>query len=566
MKKTTILRGPLRTLCVLRVTAVVAAVRTMVTAVVVAVVGVALMCSACNEWLNVTPDAEALADEQFSQESGFRDALMGIYIKLATQNLYGENLTWRAIDILAQQYMLSSASMIDVALFTYDYEASVPINYINNIWNAQYNVIANINNILRYADRNKGVMHPIMDSVVRGECLAIRAYCHLDLMRLYGKGNYANRPELANQLTIPYAQDFSYLPPEQHTYKETFELLFNDLEQALKYLEADPIKSINNRPERYYDIVSNADNNYFINAYHTSFAYAARRVRMNYYACLGLYARALMWEGSPQSRAKALEIAKTVTNNGSAGNSGWYQWVTLGQLSDADYLLNNGSFIYEHLWSLYINNLWEYQKANTSGSYAYKNWFCALDPGGFRNVVCLQNTRALSLFESDAGLAALDWRYTAGLKQESANAFAIIKYREEDPGNGSPESYHGQKSEIYRKRMPLMRITELFYIAAECLADSDPAEATRYLNVVRNRRNIPSSLDLQGLTPAQVREEIAKEYMKEFIAEGQLFYYYKRLGVPYIEGYGYEMTDAQYVFPLPDNEVINGGRVPTDIN
>ena len=50
-----------------------------------------------------------------------------------------------------------------------------------------------------------------------------------------------------------------------------------------------------------------------------------------------------------------------------------------------------------------------------------------------------------------------------------------------------------------------------------------------------------------------------KEYQKEFLSEGVMFYYYKRTGatsIPRTE----EMDDKKYVLPYPDFE-IQSGRV-----
>ena len=41
---------------------------------------------------------------------------------------------------------------------------------------------------------------------------------------------------------------------------------------------------------------------------------------------------------------------------------------------------------------------------------------------------------------------------------------------------------------------------------------------------------------------------------KEFIAEGQLFYYYKRLNYDKLPGMSEPMAN-HYVFPMPDNEL-----------
>ena len=48
--------------------------------------------------------------------------------------------------------------------------------------------------------------------------------------------------------------------------------------------------------------------------------------------------------------------------------------------------------------------------------------------------------------------------------------------------------------------------------------------------------------------------EIEAEYRKEFMAEGQLFYYYKRLDYNTLPDMGVVMT-GNYVFPMPDDEM-----------
>ena len=44
-------------------------------------------------------------------------------------------------------------------------------------------------------------------------------------------------------------------------------------------------------------------------------------------------------------------------------------------------------------------------------------------------------------------------------------------------------------------------------------------------------------------------EELLNEYQREFIGEGQIFFYHKRKGTSVI----YNAT-AEYIFPLPDSE------------
>jgi len=105
--------------------------------------------------------------------------------------------------------------------------------------------------------------------------------------------------------------------------------------------------------------------------------------------------------------------------------------------------------------------------------------------------------------------------------------------------------------------MPLIKLPEMYYIAAEHYwATEDLEQAIGYLNTVRSSRGIldPIPLDSDSET---VWEELKKEYRKEFISEGQLFYFYKRIGATAIPGLSesVELYDDIYVLPYSDCEL-----------
>ncbi|MBO9204706.1 MULTISPECIES: RagB/SusD family nutrient uptake outer membrane protein [Niastella] len=84
--------------------------------------------------------------------------------------------------------------------------------------------------------------------------------------------------------------------------------------------------------------------------------------------------------------------------------------------------------------------------------------------------------------------------------------------------------------------LPLIRITEMYYIAAECANTSqDSATTIALMDTVRRHRGLlnytitPTS----GVTRDSLSKEIAKEYQKEFLGEGQAFYYFKRKNTPF---------------------------------
>ena len=59
-----------------------------------------------------------------------------------------------------------------------------------------------------------------------------------------------------------------------------------------------------------------------------------------------------------------------------------------------------------------------------------------------------------------------------------------------------------------------------------------------------------------SLTPDHPGNALTREYKKEFLTEGQTFFYYKRLNLDLKAASGYPLTppSGAYTFPLPDLE------------
>ena len=99
----------------------------------------------------------------------------------------------------------------------------------------------------------------------------------------------------------------------------------------------------------------------------------------------------------------------------------------------------------------------------------------------------------------------------------------------------------------------LIRLSEMYYILAECADSSE--EAAACLNEVRTNRGV----DMIVCTEDNRLDEIEKEYRKEFYGEGQLFYFYKRHGYStFLHCPTNNMTESNYMFSWPDNETLFG--------
>jgi len=481
-------------------------------------VGICLLFAAtsCDKWLDVTPSTQIRAEEQFKSEDGFKDALMGVYISMASPELYAKDMTWNLVDLLSQQYAVlpNLASYVDVQ--QYKYKATKAVPKVDALWNRSYNIIANINNALYYMEKNKGVLHPISHDIIKGELLGLRAFIHFDLMRLYGYGNLANRSDVADKLAIPYVTEYKKEATQQLSYLQTFALLENDINTALELLKADPIYFNAERPAGYYDQI-NRDGFYNL-----------REQRMNYYAVKALQARVLSWQGGAEKMQAARLAAEEVINSSAA---------RLIQ-SDSHPISSDPVLYPEILFSL-----------NVTAFENIVNRFLDADKATNYDALFLTTSAAAGIYEtSNVNIGVADIRYNTLLNAQS-RGLVSIKLRQ----NGNARS----------NIMPLIKLPEMYYISAEdYIRTGDLNKAIEYLNKVRKSRGIIE--DISGTNePDEVKEELFKEYRKEFVSEGQLFFYYKRLGKTTIPGLSEStvVDDKIYVLPYPDSEIEFGNRV-----
>ena len=107
---------------------------------------------ACNDWLDVKPKTEMEAEDMFSTEDGFKDALAGVYTAMTKSSLYGRELTYGIVDVVAQQWGGIGSNHRYANALKYEYEATNTKPIIDTLWNGLYNAIANANSILAYID------------------------------------------------------------------------------------------------------------------------------------------------------------------------------------------------------------------------------------------------------------------------------------------------------------------------------------------------------------------------------------------------------------------------------
>jgi hypothetical protein len=109
-------------------------------------------------------------------------------------------------------------------------------------------------------------------------------------------------------------------------------------------------------------------------------------------------------------------------------------------------------------------------------------------------------------------------------------------------------------------RLPVIRLPEMYLVSAEASIATDPDKSRERVNELRRHRECDILIPDNVVDPETLHAEILLEYRREFIAEGVLFYYYKRLDAARVEGVAGDFDKARYLLPRPLEEIEFGNR------
>ncbi|HWW40215.1 RagB/SusD family nutrient uptake outer membrane protein, partial [Pedobacter sp.] len=245
--------------------------------------------------------------------------------------------------------------------------------------------------------------------------------------------------------------------------------------------------------------------------------YRYRNTHMNYYAVKALQARVNLYAGN---KDVAQTLAVQVINE--AGK--WFPWTNNGLAITAAF--TDRKFSPEVIFGVQNRDI--YNQFNTLFRYDLTQ----------TNILAPQPIRLGNAFAQN------DYRYISWFRVPPNGSSSLTFFKFEDVIT-DPNDYR-------RFFQPLIRLSEMYYIAAE--TQTDPVKALQYLNTVLHNRGLT---DLPAT--ANLQTEIQKEYVREFYGEGQLFFYYKRRALTTIgngsSGSGnINLGASQYVVPIPQSE------------
>ena len=484
--------------------------------------------TSCEKWLTIQPNNEIEKTKLYETEDGFWQATNGIYYYLyhiydpsvsATEYRYSVDV-WEDLICLWTVSSTSSSAQWNKHMYkNSNVENDMEIIFLN-----LYNLIAHCNTILQYVD-NVDFLPSTSYNIIKGEALGLRAFLHFDLLRMFGEAYSTGK----DKECIPFVSTLSPLVTPLYTQQDLLDTLIGDLKQAKMLMENDPIH-LGMEPDPCLASLPQINANYI--SRDSCQVFHNRRFRFNYYAATATLARIYMWMGDKANAlAQAKEIIEAPHNR--------FPWVK--QQHCADYVIgtdyNSGQdriFAYEQIFALNMTKFNEVLDGY--------NYFLTVTQDNSNVEMKIDGTFKNEVYEN----ASVDYRSKIWFTGSgSTNTLHMIKYIQ-------PTTYEVER--YFQERLPLIRKSEMYYIAAECAETKEDAIA--YLNEVRNNRGFQYSTQLS--MSDDVEDEILKEYRKEFWGEGQLWFYYKRKGITNFSEF---MTDASlFTFEIPDIETSYGGR------
>lgn len=457
--------------------------------------------TSCDKWLDVESVKEASEDDMFSNTKGFYSVLNGLYLRMGETSLYGQNMTWGALDAWGRVYELNASVTGHegyIAIRDLNYDTDKVKGYASSIWENGYKIIARANNLLQNIEKKDSSFFlnlGVEKGVLQGEAKAIRALLHLDLLRVFGQAPVLD----AKGVYIPWIEEYPSIVNLPVATETVLSRVIADLVESKQLLAVYDTLKVNQqwlfeKTNRFSEKVVPPAGAF----------YACRGSHLNYLAVTGLLARTYLWAGNyEKALEQAAELVKLVTDKRLAFTPATSITSNPKMMDDVLFALNNKDLV--DAYSTYCDP--------TSSSAFYIE-----DPNLFRQI------------STDKRINLL------GTKN------VLTKYMED-------------KTVDLEKLIPMFRLSEAFYIAGECYAKAgDITSAVEVLNTVRKARGISAKLS-NTLSESEFMEELISDARKDLCGEGQLLFLYKRLNKPiYYSAGGRFVHNGKLVMPKPTSE------------
>lgn len=439
-------------------------------------------------------------------------------------------MTFSDVESLASFWYLTNPDELEGNLLEnyylrrHDYSSTLAQDAFKAMYSSLYHAVLETNMIIQAFRDGKGsvILDDQSRAVVEGEAYALRAFLHFDILRLFGQMPTGG----TKTVNLAYSEVTSIDDKLVFcSFEEYVEKLKNDIEQAKSLLkDNDPIcrytfADLANTNSSGYDEVSLKDD-FMVH----------RQYRMNYWAVRALEARMYLYLGD-KTRAHdvALEVINATTPDGqkvielsSVDDYGAENSTSYASPSESLF-----SLYYDDLYSITVKPLWGQPTKEAGGDVRDVDEYLYLDKE-------LQPDLFVGCDANDIRSKKM-WVLTKDT--QNGQVYTTTKYyKDEDSPSGI---------------IPLLRMSEMYLIAIEGAYSLTEANALYYTYMVSKDVSRPDYFKSEG----ELQVELEKEFRREFVAEGQLFYFYKRNNVKkHWSNESQTIDESHYVIPLPNTE------------
>lgn len=411
----------------------------------------------CSKTLDVAPTNQVNADASIKTPADAQIMINGIVRSMSSADYYGRNFMLYA-DAKGGDMTIASQGRGNDGLYTFNHSATS--GSYSGYWSQIYFSLLQVNNLLDNIGRLEAAGATGYNSY-KGQALTLRAIMYFDLVRLYGKSydldkNAFGVPNVTTPLK-PTAQ------PLRNTVNDNYNQILTDLKAGVTLL-------------------AKTKSNGFI----------------NYYGNLAMQARVYLYMKDYPNALKAAEEIITSNVYTPYSNAAWVDSWKAQYGSESIFEIG----VYPLEGDLGAGSIGAYLRKKGDGGSTILGWFIASD-------------YFLDRLKEDAA----DVRWGVMNDDELSTATkprkgALYKY------SGSISLAGDGKATATAVNLKLIRLSEIYLIAAEAALPTDALKAATYLNVIRKRA--PNLVPATALTVSL--DMILAERSKELFGEGQRFF------------------------------------------
>ena len=411
----------------------------------------------CKKTLDVQPTNQVDASTSIKTPADAQIMINGIIRSMSSSDYYGRNFILYG-DAKGGDMTIPSQGRGNDALYTFNHSASS--GSYSGFWSQIYFSLLQVNNLLQNIGQLETGGATGYGSY-KGQALTLRAIMYFDLVRLYGKTYDLDKNAFGiPNITTPLN---SSAQPLRSTVNENYTQILSDLKAAAPLL-------------------GKTKSNGFV----------------NYYGNLAMQARVYLYMKDYANALKAAEEIITSNVYTLYSNAAWVDSWKLQYGSESIFEIG----VYPLEGDLGANSIGAYHRKKGDGGSTILGWFIASD-------------YFLNRLKEDAadvrwGVMNTDEISTTANPRKAA----LYKY------SGSILLAGDGKSTSTAVNLKVIRLSEIYLIAAEAALPTDATKAATYLNAIRKR-----APNLASATAATVTVDmILDERSKELYGEGQRFF------------------------------------------